>query len=147
MATLAVFYPMLFDRLLRLRVLWAACIAAGCLFLSHFPKSSPLGCTLGFTIAYLTSAACLLGLYKTGVEKALPWICRPVALAGVYSYAIYIWHVPAEKLLDHFVLKGQLGNSVAVVFANYAVAILAGYMMTRLLERPFLALREFMFPR
>ncbi len=146
MATVAVHYPTTFERLLRPKALWVAIALAGCAFLAATPKSSALGCTVGFTIAYLASAACLLATYKSGVELVVPWLCKPIALAGVYSYAIYIWHVPAGKLMDKFILTGRISDPVAIIAIEYASAILAGYLMTRLLERPFLAIREYLFP-
>lgn len=147
LAVLAVYFPECFGNLLRLRVLWGAIVFLGCVFLAHFPKNSSVGCTIGFTVSYITSAAALLAIYRSGIERLVPWLCRPIALAGVYSYAIYIWHVPAEKILNIYVLRDHLTNQFIIISIDYIGAILAGYVMTRILERPFLAIREYLFPR
>src|SRR3954454_5878717 len=66
LAVVSVRWPERFEALLRLRRLWLGVLALGVVFLATVGKSGPVGSTLGFTVAYLTSAAVLLLLYQAG---------------------------------------------------------------------------------
>jgi peptidoglycan/LPS O-acetylase OafA/YrhL len=95
--------------------------------------------------ADLGSGALFLLFYKPDTA-ARGLVYRVVAAIGVYSYGIYLWHVgmtsPVEHLLAHFPAPAHyLQYPVTVV-----LAIAVGVLMTKLIEFPFLRLRERVIP-
>jgi peptidoglycan/LPS O-acetylase OafA/YrhL len=87
--------------------------------------------------AFLIIGACVLPLRAGRLTRSLGW--RPLALVGVASYSLYLWHVPVIKALvdsgvpTRFVQLGAISIPVAlaVAFASYS-----------LVESPFLRLRR-----
>ena len=95
--------------------------------------------------ADLGSGALFLLLYKPGLVQH-GRLYRLVAAIGVYSYGIYLWHVgmtaPVQRVLAHVPKAAPyLQYPVAAV-----LAILVGVLMTKLIEFPFLRLRERFVP-
>jgi peptidoglycan/LPS O-acetylase OafA/YrhL len=77
---------------------------------------------------------------------------RVVAWIGVYSYGIYLWHTVAREP-GRIVIRTALdwGWPPLLVWAlatvlQFAIAIVAGYVTTRLVEFPFLRLRDAVMP-
>jgi len=86
--------------------------------------------------SFLLLGACVLPLGGTRLVRLLDW--RPLALVGVISYSLYVWHVPIiEHLLPH-APKGTLGLLVVALPSSLAAA--AGSYW--LIERPFLRFRR-----
>jgi peptidoglycan/LPS O-acetylase OafA/YrhL len=143
LAVLSVHWPERFDRLVRLRWLWAAGTALGIAFLVEFGKDGRVGSTVGFTVAYLTAAAFLLLLYRVGWIRRVRWLSAPLAALGRYSYGIYIWHVFAAHvalgLLTGIGMASTRGWQLAV---TYGAAISIGVLATVLVEKPVLRLRD-----
>jgi peptidoglycan/LPS O-acetylase OafA/YrhL len=87
--------------------------------------------------AFLMVGACVLPLRTGPVTNALQW--RPLAILGVASYSLYLWHVPVLRAeidagvsTSFWVLTAiSIPICVAVALASYAV-----------IERPFLRLRR-----
>ena len=86
----------------------------------------------------MVGAAVLPGIRSGPLLRALEW--RPLALVGVASYSLYIWHVPILAAITESLgpfsgfpvaLAVALPLCVAAAFASYAA-----------IERPFLALRR-----
>jgi peptidoglycan/LPS O-acetylase OafA/YrhL len=88
-------------------------------------------------------AACVLPL-RTGVlTRMLGW--RPLALIGVASYSLYIWHVPILDALTgrsyefvSWVPEGTFGLAVVAV----PLALLTAFASYVVIESPFLRLRH-----
>ena len=81
---------------------------------------------------FLMVGAAVLPLRPGPLVHALEW--RPLALAGVASYSLYLWHVPILDALGGPYLKQVLVGTpvcLAVAFVSY-----------RLVEAPFLRLRK-----
>ena len=126
-------------------------------------KTWPIGLVLGASVAVLLftpefsssgiqviaadlgSAALFLLLYKPGLEGH-GLVYRGVAAIGIYSYGIYLWHIgvisPVEHAIGHFPRVAPYIQYPATL----AVALLVGIVMTKLVELPFLRLREKLFP-
>ena len=115
--------------------------------------------TLGLTtIAW--SAVLLVGLaiaprVEPPAGRLRPF--RPVgsllAVIGVNSYSIYLWHMPVVQwvlpALDRGGLFVGFGPTTALVlrYAAYlTVTVLGGMLAAQLVERPMLALRDRRFP-
>jgi peptidoglycan/LPS O-acetylase OafA/YrhL len=147
LAVLRVHASTTFDRLLRLRWLWAAVTAAGVALLATVGKDGLLGGTLGYTVAYLTGAAVLLLLYGAAWVPRAGWVTRPMAALGRYSYGIYIWHIfAAELALDRLPGMDYDSTDPLAQLVKYGAAIVAGVLATVLLERPLLRLRDRLVP-
>src|SRR4051794_26430535 len=81
---------------------------------------------------FLMVGAAVLPLRAGPLVRALEW--RPLALIGVASYSLYLWHVPIlDALSGPYANQLVLGTPIclAVAFASY-----------RLVEAPFLRLRR-----
>lgn len=94
--------------------------------------------TIGLTGVYLASGVLLM--------FALRWksAWRPLAIIGTYSYSIYLWHIPVR-----FFGLGWLPQNVTPLTrsaAYLASAVVLGIAAAWLVERPFLALRDRLFP-
>jgi len=139
--------PAAFERLAARRWLWAAATAAGICFLATVTKGSPLGSTVGYTVAYLTGAAFLLLLHGAAWVPRAGWLTRPVAALGRHAYGIYVWHVfAAELVLDCLPGLDYSSSGPAAQAAKFGAAVTAGVLATLLLERPVLRLRDRLVP-
>jgi len=107
--------------------------------------------TLGLTGLYLGFGACLLcALIATRKPVLLlRWIEAGIAAVGLYSYSIYLWHIPTIGLATRLsqIIFGASGGPIWVRILLYLLAsILVGVGMARLIELPVLRLRDHWFP-
>ena len=147
LAVIALHRPAVFAGLLRWRLLWLAVCAAAVTFLSLVPNYSAFMGTVGFTITWIGAAACLLLVYDNSLVERFRPVSRPIALAGFYSYSIYIWHNAVAGAVA--VVVDRLWPSVpapVMVFAKYSVSIFVAIVIAKLVERPMLRLRDRLFP-
>jgi peptidoglycan/LPS O-acetylase OafA/YrhL len=87
--------------------------------------------------AFLIVGACVLPVRTGPVANALQW--RPLAVVGIASYSLYLWHVPVIKaLVDAGASTGFVALTAIAVPICLAVA-LASYAA---IESPFLRLRR-----
>jgi peptidoglycan/LPS O-acetylase OafA/YrhL len=132
----------------RLAVASALLLAPG-LF---FPGPHPFTVTIGYTLYYLAFGILLaLALPRPG-EDPQPGrtgrIERVLAAIGAYSYSIYLWHTAAKHWAAPVWKSvvgqelGYVGQSVLYLFTS----IVVGILMARLIELPFLRLRDAAFP-
>ena len=85
----------------------------------------------------LAVGACVLPLRRSPVHQALGW--RPLALLGVASYSLYIWHPLVNNLVRRALdLQSPGALAATVIPASIAVAFLS----YAAIERPFLLLRR-----
>jgi peptidoglycan/LPS O-acetylase OafA/YrhL len=67
---------------------------------------------------------------------------------GIYSYGIYLIHLKAGPSLSNLV-KTQLLPALPeslIIFINFLFSIGCGYLLSILIEKPFLRLRDKYFP-
>lgn len=121
----------------------AAMLAAGVLVHEKSPFWYVGLSLLPWAFAVLVAFALAAGL-PGSVRGRAP--VRLLAGIGRYSYGIYLWHIPLyQLLLADFV--GHFGLSPAVTTAIYFASTLGlGALLSEVVESPFLALRDRLFP-
>ncbi len=106
--------------------------------------------TLRFTGIALASGA-LVWLCVTGPEGT--WLKKifcmaPMRFLGKYSYALYLWHGPADALVRHFfppeglMFGSRVPAQLLFVGITTVVSIAAALLSWNLLERHFLRLKK-----
>jgi peptidoglycan/LPS O-acetylase OafA/YrhL len=107
--------------------------------------------TLGFTLLYLGFGALVViaGAYPSAGERNLA--ARTMAWMGVYSYTIYLTHsvillLPGAWRLPAFVRQQVLDSPWVDRVLFWGLSIATGYIVSRLIERPFLELRKRWLP-
>jgi peptidoglycan/LPS O-acetylase OafA/YrhL len=88
--------------------------------------------------SFLVVGACVLPLRQGSLVHALEW--RPLAVLGIASYSLYLWHIPVIRLIagSSVPAYGYAGLVIRVVPLACVVA-LASYAI---IESPFLRLRR-----
>ena len=117
---------------LRAAPVWLALAAVA--WAVHFDRSyAGWAAALG---AFLVVGACVLPLSGTAPLRVLDW--RPLALTGVVSYSIYVWHMPIVEALAKATDLGY----VPLLALSLAVIAPVAFFSYRLIERPFLEMRR-----
>lgn len=147
LAFVALQWPELFQRLLRERVLWAVVAAVGVLFLWYTRQDGPLGEVAGYSVSWVASAAALLLVYKSPLVESGRWPFAALAFLGQVSYPLYLWHVAVLKLGQTYLPRviGE-GHGLLLTLLIYAGAIFVAYLVTKLVERPVMRLRDVIVP-
>jgi peptidoglycan/LPS O-acetylase OafA/YrhL len=154
---LSVYYPESFARLLRPK--WIFLSIAGLIIL-FLPNQPFWGLPFHRIIPFKQAASGLIFLGLLDMKApALPvarhWVtlaARGLAFIGTYSYCIYIWHVTVMGMLTREAV-GRLQIDTTIPFfwcigaaILCAGAIVAGIIISILVEIPTLRLRERLFP-
>lgn len=120
------------------------------------PNTLPLMYTLGFSLVYLGfGGLLLLALYgpdgRLQTDKPAGLAERAMAGMGVYSYAIYLWHVPMAMMFaaahDWLASRHRTPEPYSFFAAYLATSILFGIAISKLVEFPVLRLRDRLIPR
>ncbi len=115
--------------------------------------------TLGLTLTLIGAGLFLIGAFHlTGrhfgaLAPVIKQGAKAIGWVGFHSYSIYLWHVQVLWwVYVYFVqrLEGELGNGLVewLVFNLIAVSgiVVVGVIMTKVVEKPSLALRERFWP-
>jgi peptidoglycan/LPS O-acetylase OafA/YrhL len=139
------------------RKLWlfaAGLGALGFIVTRAYPRTGPLGQTIGYTILAVVFASAILALALEAEEGAAGPMARtlqttPFRALGLYSYAMYVFHKPLHDLLGKPALEwlglgGEipLGPGLAYIGVATAVTLAAGAVSYYLYERHFLAMKS-----
>lgn len=144
--------PALYRRLAQRKGWLAAAVVLLVAWLAFATSHVALDESIGYTIQAIGYVALIVLMLEHTGAMAQTWLFRAVAWVGVYSYGIYLWHSLAFAPADLVIAKAAaLGVPALVVWAGAlvfqtAIAVSAGYVMTRLVEFPFLRLRNALFP-
>ncbi len=108
-------------------------------------ETTPFVFTIGLTVFYIGSGMLMVGVLMCDIQENR--VLRPLAAIGVYSYSIYLWHLPVLRLGVPFteMAVGRLGFGVRAVL-YLAGSLVVGVAMAKLVEVPSLRLRERWFP-
>jgi peptidoglycan/LPS O-acetylase OafA/YrhL len=112
--------------------------------LAFFSLDSQFTRTVGFTLLYIGFGTMLmLAIYKEPGRKVVEagMFARGIALIGVYSYTIYLWHFPLIVLFQP-VARHWITNEYALFAIYFAASILVGVVVAKLIEIPILKLRD-----
>jgi peptidoglycan/LPS O-acetylase OafA/YrhL len=138
-----------FDALCRKRFILGFLTVCGILFLSFVSETSTTMHTIGYTINYLCCGAFMLLMLSIKGPIASSFGYRAVATIGVYSYSIYLWHLSVRTPISHLCALLPMPGSIrwiTLFLAQYGGAIILGFVMAKLIEWPFLQLREKLLP-
>lgn len=156
----AQYWPEAFAAARRFRVpLLAAGVA---LWLPNFfvEPTNPLIRTLGLTGTFVGSGAFLVATFHTraadfgrGASVVRP-VSRLLAGIGVYSYAIYLWHVTVIGMTEDRIVTTMLGVTgtwngaawLATATAVTVLSVLVGVVVTKAIDWPVLRFRDRYFP-
>lgn len=147
------------DRLVRFfdhsrRFIFPAAIAL-LSFTAFLPSESSFFVrTIGFTLIFIAFSLVLIYfIMNKEINSQLDKVfSRPVvnivSRVGFYSYAIYIIHILVIKVLDAVSYKILLlKNPYLFVFLVFTVSILSGWIITDLIEKFFLDIRDKYYPK
>jgi len=101
--------------------------------------------TAGFSLNYLGFGGLVMLAVAATADGRLPTpLLVPLARVGFYSYSIYLWHSMASGLCAHYLPPriGWTGTTIVYV----AASIVAGIIAAKLIEIPFLRLRDRLLP-
>jgi peptidoglycan/LPS O-acetylase OafA/YrhL len=107
--------------------------------------------TIGLSLLYIGFGGILMSfLYFIDVDKS-PIYLKPIinfiAFIGFYSYSIYLWHTTAGGYA-HKLLSAMFDTQT--VFLHFIIyfllSILSGVFISKLVEQPFLKIRDKYFP-
>lgn len=126
-----------FVRIHRLSLLFLGLILVSPAFFLTLGKSTFLT-TFGLTSLTLASGCVLLA------SLSFQWAPNSIAQIGAHSYSIYLWHMTI--LMFGFPFLPPHVDSLTRYALFFVASILFGMLMARLIERPFLAVRDRLFP-
>jgi peptidoglycan/LPS O-acetylase OafA/YrhL len=113
------------------------------------PPSDRFMYTLGFTLLYISfGTMLLLSIYKeTDRPRPKPgFATRALAGMGVFSYTLYLWHVPMAQAFSSLAPRFAHVNEYVLHAIYFTTSIAVGILASKLVELPILKLRERLFP-
>jgi peptidoglycan/LPS O-acetylase OafA/YrhL len=111
-----------------------------------FDVTSVFIVSVGFTLLYIAfGMVLLLALFAKDIFNTEVVInssvLKLIALIGFYSYTIYLWHIPAEAILNR--LNIYYKWNIYLGFALYLViSVVAGVISSKIIEIPALRIRD-----
>lgn len=102
--------------------------------------------TIGLSLHYLGAGMLLIGLLVCDFPRNR--LTRFVGWVGLFSYSIYLWHMPVQRwvmprLLRYFELRPDASENL-LIYTLLSVGI--GIAMARLIELPVLKVRDRLWP-
>ena len=102
--------------------------------------------TFGLTELYLGSGMLLVALVARPLPRSR--VTSAMGYCGMYSYSIYLWHMPVRELVDRVLVKRLPGWAPeATAFLLFVLlSVGQGILAARLIEYPVLRLRDRWMP-
>ena len=150
LATLYWLLPEKFEALTRRK--WPLIASTIALFALMYwlPAYPVLDESIGYTLVCigLMAVVSLVFVHASALHNWL--LYRAIAWVGLYSYGIYLWHSvvrqPAKLLLARLHLSSDPAAWIFALSFQLGLSIAIGYAMSRIVEFPFLYLRDRIFP-
>jgi peptidoglycan/LPS O-acetylase OafA/YrhL len=114
----------------------------------YFPLfETPIIYTFGFTLFTFGGGCLLMGFLGMPIANS-SLIARCLALIGMYSYSIYLWHGYANGYMYAFIVGKNihLWNWIAYFICYVGASILYGMLLAKVVEFPCLAIRDRLYP-
>lgn len=144
--------PAVYQQFAKSRWVLVGMVALLCTWLVLGTKNIALDESIGYTIQAIGFAALIVLVLEHSGALRKSLLYRGVAWIGLYSYGIYLWHslalAPGDMLIRKMTAFGLAPSAIWIVAltAQFAIAIVIGYVTTRAIEYPFLLMRNALFP-
>ena len=105
--------------------------------------------TVGLTILSICACGILVACIDFSVSNSRSvtrLLAMPLATIGSYSYSIYLWHIPCRDWLAAPLFYTGSDQPVVPIVAFMATSVVFGIVIAKLIEYPFLRLRDKLFP-
>lgn len=138
-------------RMAQLATRWRIGIAVSAAALACWPFWNPLGSapwvtSVGFSLLTLSAILAILALRGWSTFESLRGV-ELIARLGRYSYSVYLWHLPLAHIANAIGKRVFPEWSGGLSYAAYfAVAVVGGVALGRLIEIPALSFRDRYFP-
>jgi peptidoglycan/LPS O-acetylase OafA/YrhL len=148
LAYLKTFHQDKFESLAARKITLAILFIIGVTSLILFQEEVYFKVTIRYTITYLTAGVMLLYCYRLNFVSEKNFMVKGFAWIGVYSYAMYVYQFVMMRMVEALLKRLGITSVPGVVdlLIKYGGAIVLAVVLTKLIERPFLSLREKMFP-
>ena len=90
--------------------------------------------------SFLLVGACVLPLRPGRLVRALEW--RPLAVLGIASYSLYLWHMPLIKLVTGSFSAAPSYGYLGLAIRIFPLACVVALLSYAVIETPFLRLRR-----
>jgi peptidoglycan/LPS O-acetylase OafA/YrhL len=148
LAAVSIYYPRGFEALARAKLFLVISAVGLAVFIYLTAANAVIDRDLGYAVQGVGFSLLLVLVYTGSGRLAKQGWYRAVSQIGVYSYGIYLWHTLA-LIPGHRLIGILASHSVAPVVAwpivmtvQVVLALIAGAIMTRLVEWPALLLRD-----
>lgn len=138
LAYLSIHHSKLFKRLSEKKTLWFFVTCISIIFVSTVSKATYLGSTLGYSVSAVGCASALLLVFNSNLTAKIGLIAVSISYIGLVAYPLYLWHVPVTKVLK----KLNTFDDVWFIFIAYFLSIAVSFIMTFMVERPIMKLRD-----
>ena len=130
------------ERVRYLPVLWAVLLAILVFFERHM--SDRLFYIFALPLTSLLVAVLLLQLVFLATQNSFVWLERPLfRFLGRISYSLYLYHIVVIATVEHFAPHLRLRWADPLMFVG---SIAVAYLSYRLVEQPFLRLKNYFEP-
>lgn len=109
-----------------------------------------------YTFNVFAASLLLLGIYNSNSNilafKTADFLYKVTCVIGFYSFSIYIWHITfigyGAKSFDLFFKLIHIPQKFTLVSYcfQYVTAIVSGILLSKIIELPFLKIRDKLFP-
>lgn len=100
--------------------------------------------SLGLSMFYVGSGCLLVAFLKSDLSRSRA--ARSLAFFGMYSYSIYLWHLPIAAWLPVIMPTYATDQWFVYALAYFALALGLGVVISKIVEFPVLKLRDMYFP-
>lgn len=139
LAALRAYRPASFARIARARIALLGVALGGFAWLASDPPEV-MRWGPGLTVAWAVGAA--LVLLGAGATRTGGGLLRPLAALGLIAYPLYIWHASVGQASAALLAGAGVSHPALLTATEIAGAIVVAWAIHRLVEAPFLALRD-----